>query len=221
MKFHFRHGDRPLEGYTVQRGIGRGGFGEVYFAVSDGGKEVALKAIFKDQDVELRGARQCQNLKNPHLVSIFDMQQGDDDLLFIIMEYVTGPTLREVLEDRPEGLGRVATAFLARQMASGLQCLHDHGIVHRDLKPENIFCEGGNIKIGDYGLAKFISASRHHGHTTTLGTVHYMAPEVGTGSYGHAVDIYSLGVILHELLTGRLPFTGETYAVWTQHLLTR
>jgi hypothetical protein len=88
--------------------------------------------------------------------------------------------------------------------------LHDNGIVHRDLKPANIFDDRGIVKIGDYGLSKFISASRRGGQTESVGTFHYMAPEVGKGEYGKEIDIYALGIILYEMLTGDVPFNGET-----------
>src|SRR4029079_13584107 len=83
-------------------------------------------------------------------------------------------------------------------------------IVHRDLKPGNIFEDSGYIKIGDYGLSKFISCSRRSGQTESVGTFHYMAPEIGKGIYGKEIDIYALGIILHEMLTGRVPFDGES-----------
>ena len=86
MKFTYNSGQRPLDGYTLKRGIGRGGFGEVYYAISDGGKEVALKLVRGNQEVELRGMAQCLNLKHPHLVSLFDMRtdaQGDH---WVVME---------------------------------------------------------------------------------------------------------------------------------------
>src|SRR5690606_19060325 len=88
--------------------------------------------------------------------------------------------------------------------------LHDHGIVHRDLKPANIFTDEGFVKIGDYGLSKFISCSRRSGQTGSVGTVHYMAPEVANGRYGKEIDIYALGVIFFEMLTGSVPFEGES-----------
>ncbi len=100
-------------------------------------------------------------------------------------------------------------------------CLHDHGIVHRDLKPGNIFCDEGMVKLGDYGLSKFISCSRRSGHTESVGTVHYMAPEIANGRYGKEIDIYALGVILYEMLTGRVPFEGESVGeVLMKHLTT-
>ena len=100
--------------------------------------------------------------------------------------------------------------------------LHDHGIVHRDLKPGNIFCDEGIVKVGDYGLSKFISCSRRSGHTESVGTVHYMAPEVANGRYGKEIDIYALGIMLYELLTGRVPFEGESVGeVLMKHLTAR
>jgi len=97
-----------------------------------------------------------------------------------------------------------------RGICAGVSYLHDHGIAHRDLKPGNLFIEKGVVKIGDYGLSKFISASNRSGHTESVGTVYYMAPEVSRGRYGKEVDQYALGVILYQMLTGRLPFDGES-----------
>ena len=208
--FRFQHGDRPLDGFTVQHALGRGGFGEVYYALSDSGREVALKLVQNYEDVELRGIRQCMNLKSPHLVSIFDLRHNRDNLPFVIMEYVSGPSLRELLDASPEGLGTDKAAFFLREIAKGLSYLHDCGIVHRDLKPHNIFYEEGFVKIGDYSLSKAITASHRSGHTLTVGTIHYMAPEISFGRYDHLVDVYSLGVILYEMLTGKPPFEGSS-----------
>src|SRR5438874_9139325 len=88
--------------------------------------------------------------------------------------------------------------------------LHERSIDHRDLKPGNIFNENGIVKIGDYGLSKIISASRRSGQTESVGTVHYMAPEVAKGRYNKELDLYALGIILYELLTRRVPFEGES-----------
>src|SRR5262245_20447716 len=104
MAFAFTHGDRPLSGYTIERGVGRGGFGEVYYARSDGGKEVALKYLRENPQVELRGVAHCLNLKSPHLVGIHDVKQSPDGDFFVIMEYVSGPSLRDLLNSEPNGL---------------------------------------------------------------------------------------------------------------------
>ena len=211
-KYQYQHGDRPLEGFTIERAAGRGGFGEVYYAVSDGGRQVALKAVQNYEQIELRGIGQCMNIKSPHLVTIFDVKHNDRGEPFVIMEYVSGPSLRELLTEAPGGLGAQKAAFFLREIAKGLSFLHECGIVHRDLKPGNVFYENGYVKIGDYGLAKAISASRHSGHTITVGTVHYMAPEIGAGNYGCSIDIYALGVLLYEMLTGDVPFGGSSPA---------
>ncbi len=207
-RYRYKHGDRPLEGFTIQRAAGSGGFGEVYYAISDGGREVAIKAVQNYEQIELRGITQCMNLKSPHLVTIFDVKHNEHNEPFVIMEYVSGPSLRDLLLEAPEGLGAQKSAFFLREIAKGLSYLHDCGIVHRDLKPSNIFYENGYVKVGDYGLTKSISASRHSGHTITVGTVHYMAPEIGAGKYNFSIDIYSLGVLLYEMLMGDVPFVG-------------
>jgi len=211
-RYQYQHGDRPLEGYTIQRAAGRGGFGEVYYAVSDSGREVAIKAIQNYEQIELRGISQCMNLKSPHLISVFDVKYNDQKEPFVIMEFVSGPSLRDLLTESPHGLGTQKAAFFLREIAKSLSYLHECGIVHRDLKPSNIFYENGYVKVGDYGLAKAISASRHSGHTITVGTVSYMAPEIGAGSYNRSIDIYALGVLLYEMLTGDVPFIGSSPA---------
>ncbi|MCA9179945.1 MAG: protein kinase, partial [Planctomycetales bacterium] len=90
MKFAYASGTRPLEGYTIKRGVGAGGFGEVYYATSDAGKEVALKRIQRNLDVELRGVSQCLNLKHANLVALYDIRYDDDEQAWVVMEYVSG-----------------------------------------------------------------------------------------------------------------------------------
>jgi serine/threonine protein kinase len=217
--YRYRHGDRPLDGYTIQRAAGRGGFGEVYYALSDGGREVALKVVHAYEQVELRGIGQCMNLKSPHLVSVFDVRTGTDGQPVVVMEFVAGPSLRELLDESPAGFGTQKAAFFLREIGKGLTYLHDCGIVHRDLKPANIFYENGYVKIGDYGLSKAISASHRSDQTVTVGTLHYMAPEVGAGRYDRGIDIYALGALLYEMLTGQPPFFGISPAeVLMKHL---
>ncbi len=210
MKFRFGNGDKPLSGFTIKRGVGVGGFGEVYFATNDAGKEVALKQIQRNLDVEVRGVRQCMNLKHPNLISLYDIQFDADNQGWIVMEYVSGMSLRDTLEQNPEGLERNELNRWFGQIVAGVAYLHDHGIVHRDLKPANIFQDEGIVKIGDYGLSKFISCSRRGGQTESVGTFHYMAPEIGKGEYGKEIDVYALGVMLFELVTGTVPYDGES-----------
>ena len=218
-RFAYPGGSRPLDGYTIKRGIGHGGFGEVYFATSDAGKEVALKLIRRSLDVELRGIKQCINLKHPNLLAVFDIKEDAAGDHWVVMEYVSGECLDDVIADNPDGMPVEKALSWFFGMAAGVAYLHDHGIVHRDLKPGNIFSDEGRVEIGDYGLSKFISCSRRSGHTESVGTVHYMAPEVANGRYGKEIDVYALGVILFEMLTGSVPFEGESVGeVLMKHL---
>lgn len=210
MKFAYASGSRPLDGYVIKRGIGAGGFGDVYYATSDAGKEVALKRIQRNLDVELRGVSQCLNLKHPNLVALYDIRYDDTEQAWVVMEYVSGQSLQAVIEEHPQGLPLDQVTFWIQGILRGVAYLHDHGIVHRDLKPGNIFLDQGTVKIGDYGLSKFISCSRRSGQTESVGTFHYMAPEIGLGRYGKEIDVYALGILLYELLTGQVPFEGES-----------
>ena len=219
MQYQYKHGDKPLAGYTIQRAAGRGGFGEVYYALSDSGRQVALKAVQNYEQIELRGIQQCMNLKSPHLITIFDVRHNEQGKPFVIMEYVSGPSLADLIRQAKGGLGVQKTAFFLKEIAKGLNYLHECGIVHRDLKPGNIFYEDGQVKIGDYGLSKAIATSRYSNQTITVGTVHYMAPEIGAGRYDRSIDIYALGVIVYEMLTGEVPFAGASPAeVLMKHL---
>ena len=97
--FRYSGGDRPLDGFTIEYGLGRGGFGEVYFAKSDAGREVALKVIQNYEDIELRGVSHCMNLKSPHLVTIFDVKNDATGRPWVVMEYVAGPCLKDLLDE--------------------------------------------------------------------------------------------------------------------------
>jgi eukaryotic-like serine/threonine-protein kinase len=207
MRFTYRSGQRVLDTYTIKRGVGKGGFGEVYFALSDSGKEVALK-LLAEREIEMRGVMSCLNLKHPNLVHVYDVLEDDHGDTWIVMEYVLGESLAQVIQRHkgglPENLVREWFGTLARAVGH----LHDQGVVHRDLKPANIFIENGSLKVGDYGLCKSMSSAARQ--TQRVGTVHYMAPEIGSGKYDKSIDIYACGVMLYEMLTGQLPFDGES-----------
>ena len=219
MRFTYASGAQPLAGYTIKRGVGRGGFGEVYFAVSDAGKEVALKLIRRNLEVELRGVTHCLNLKHPNLVSLYDIKSDEHEDQWVVMEYVSGESLEDAIDRFPNGMPTAEAMKWFDGICAAVAYLHDHGIVHRDLKPANIFIDDGIVKIGDYGLSKFISCSRRSGQTESVGTVHYMAPEIANGRYGREIDAYALGIILYEMITGRVPFEGESVGeVLMKHL---
>ena len=219
MTFTYAPGSRPLSHYTIRRGVGMGGFGEVYFAVSDAGKEVALKRIQRNLEIELRGVSQCLNLKHTNLVALFDICHDSSEQAWVVMEYVNGPNLRTVLDQSPDGLSEPEVRRWFSAIAAGVRHLHSAGLVHRDIKPGNVFDDMGVIKVGDYGLSKFISATHRGGHTESVGTFHYMAPEIGRGQYGREIDIYALGIVLFEMLTGQVPFDGEScHEIIVKHL---
>jgi hypothetical protein len=222
MKFTYACGHKPLEGYVIKRGVGHGGFGEVYFGVSDSGKEVALKCIRQNLDIELRGINQCLNLKHPHLVHLYDLRQDQDGDHWLIMEFVQGESLGGILHRFPQGLPHDLLGSWFQQLGSAVHYLHDNGIVHRDLKPANIFIENGVVKVGDYGLCKFIGGTQCEPHTQNIGTVHYMAPEISQGNYNRQIDVYAAGIILYEMLRGRVPFDGESAGeILMKHLTAR
>ena len=192
MKFTYAAGQNPLPGYTIKHSIGKGAFGEVYFGLSDGGKEVALKLIRDNLDIELRGVAQCLNLKDAHLVHLYDLRTDERGDHWLVMEYVEGESLRSILDRHPHGVAPELAAQWFQGLAAGVHHLHEHGIVHRDLKPGNIFLEKGSIKVGDYSLCKLMGSQRA-GQTQSVGTVLYMAPEISTGNYNRQVDIYVRG----------------------------
>ncbi len=220
MKFTYRSGQRPLDGFTLKRGVGQGAFGEVYFAISDGGKEVAIKLLLRGHtDAELRGVTHCINLKHPNLVHLFDLRTDARGDHWVVMEYVFGESLAHVLNKHPTGLPTQVIREWFAALCRGVGYLHNQGVVHRDLKPGNIFIEHGFLKIGDYGLSRRISGSEAGDLSRGIGTPYYMAPEIKNGNYTASIDIYACGIILYEMITGLRPFNGETpYEVLIKHI---
>jgi len=211
MNYTYRGGDRPLDGFTIKCGIGRGGFGEVYVAESEGGKFVALKLLTDHSELELRGIAPCLNLKHPNLIHLYDLRTDDRGRYWVVMEYVLGDSLARVLDRHPHGLPPSLAKEWAISLARAVGYLHDKLVVHRDLKPANIFIEDGQVKVGDFGLCKrMLGTSHRSAQSQGVGTVYYMAPEIDKGQYTKAIDIYATGVILYEMLTGSVPFTGDS-----------
>ncbi len=221
---------RLLDGrYAVTARIAHGGMATVYLAMDTRlDREVALKVMHaelaRDDDFVRRfigEAKSVARLSHQNVVAVFD-QGADGPLLYLAMEYVPGRTLKEMLQDN----GRLPPAVALDIMTGvlgGLAAAHASGIVHRDVKPENVLLTAdGRIKVADFGLARALTAAGHTRTGLLIGTVAYVPPEQVTGaSTGPRGDVYSAGVMLFQMLTGRLPFTGDTpLSVAYQHVNT-
>ncbi len=216
-----------IPGYEIDSVLGRGGMGVVYRAKQLRlNRFVALKMLLAGShasQAELyrfgREAEAIAGLRHPHVVQIYDI--GDvDGRPYYTMELVEGGTLADKLVGVPIPVGEAAeqVAVLAR----AVQAAHDGGVVHRDLKPANILLtEDGTLKIGDFGLARFIDSEASFTQTgARMGTPNYMAPEQVIGlEVGPSVDIYALGTLLYEMLTGKLPFRGESISETERRLV--
>ena len=221
---------RLLDGrYAVTARIAHGGMATVYLAMDTRlDRQVALKVMHaelaRDEEFVRRfigEAKSVARLSHQNVVAVFD-QGSDGPFLYLAMEYVPGRTLKEMLRER----GRFTPAAALDIMAGvldGLAAAHASGIVHRDVKPENVLLTAdGRLKVADFGLARAQAAAAHTRAGLLIGTVAYLPPEQVTGdSTGPRSDVYSAGVVLFELLTGRQPFTGDTpIAVAYQHVNT-
>lgn len=217
------------ERYRLQERLGRGGMGDVWRAVDEAlGRTVAVKLLAAEADeaVGLRFRREAEiaaRLNHPHTVALYDAgsHQGR---LFLVMEFVDGRSLAEELAAHG-ALAPEHVADLAAQIARGLSAAHQQGVIHRDIKPGNLLLSSdGTVKIADFGIARIADETALSLTTTgqLLGTSTYLAPERAVGRpAGPASDVYSLGCVLHELLTGRPPFGGDTAAaVVHQHVHT-
>lgn len=221
---HERQND-PLVGsvvdgrYLVLSRLARGGMSTVYRATDQRlDRDVALKILYPHlaEDASFldrfeREAKSAARLSHPHVVGVLD--QGVEDsaersLAYLVMEYVPGKTLRDLLREKKRLTPRIALAMMD-PVVEGLGAAHDVGLVHRDVKPENVLlASNGRIKIADFGLARAVSTTTNTG--TLIGTVAYLSPELVTGGGADArSDIYSAGIMLFELLTGRQPYTGD------------
>ena len=203
--------------YQIESRIARGGMAKVYLATDLRlERKVAVKVmhdhLVDDADYAakfIREARHTARLAHPNIVSVFD-QGHEGDLLFLVMEYLPGITLRELLNDY--GSLTVEQALdITTAVLQALVVAHREGILHRDVKPENVMLvNDGRIKIGDFGLARPVTSATETGKSL-LGTVAYIAPELLTrGQADNRSDLYSVGVMLYEMLAGKQPFTGDT-----------
>jgi hypothetical protein len=214
--------------YDVGRGLGSGGMGEVFLARDRVlRRDVALKVLRRQYagDSEfaerfLREARSAASLSHPNIVQVYDRGETEDGASYIAMEYVPGGTLKEKIS-REGPLAAREAAALGAQVAEALGAAHDRGMVHRDIKPQNVLLtEKGDAKVADFGIARAGSSVTISKTGSVMGTAGYMSPEQALGEPATPKsDLYSLGVVLYEALTGELPFTADNpIAVSMKHV---
>ena len=204
--------------YELQELIGGGGMADVYKAqdkLLD--RAVAVKILHQQyaNDAEFvekfrREATAAAKLAHPNIVNIYDVGE-DGGSQYIVMEYVSGPTLKEVIQQKG-CLEPIEAVRIAKEIASALESAHRNNLVHCDIKPHNILVmPDGHIKVTDFGIARAVSTSTMTYSGSVMGSVHYFSPEQAKGTViTTKSDVYSLGVVLYEMLTGQLPFNGET-----------
>lgn len=220
-------GKRVSGRYKLLEIIGDGGMAIVYRAkdlILD--RDVAVKVLRsefnKDEDFIRRFKREAESatsLDHPNIVSIYDVGE-DEEIYFIVMEYVQGKTLKQYIKEH----GKISveeSLHIMKQIVSGMAVAHDHGIIHRDIKPHNILItENGTAKLTDFGIALAITSATITHTNSILGSVHYFSPEQARGGIANAKsDIYSFGAVLYEMVTGRVPFVGDSpVSVALKHL---
>ncbi len=214
--------------YELLEVIGTGGMAVVYKARCHRlNRLVAVKILKQDlaQDAEFRRrfhdeSQAVAMLSHPNIVAVYDVSHSDD-LDYIVMELIDGITLKQYMQKKGAPLNWREALHFITQIMRGLSHAHSRGIIHRDIKPHNIMVlRDGSVKVADFGIARLTSANQSSLTQEALGSVHYISPEQARGSHIDArSDIYSAGVVLYEMTTGRLPFEGESpVSVAIQHI---
>jgi len=208
-----------LGNYDLLERIGAGGMAEVYRAHQRNafGREVAVKVIWRNlaedgrfRERFLREGQAAARLAHPHILALIEVGQ-EGDSLFLVMPYVAGGTLRDLLVRAKGPLPLHLLAPLFGQLCQAVQHAHEHGLVHRDIKPSNLLLQNERyLLLADFGIALDMQEARLTSTGMGMGTAEYVAPEQARGFADRRSDIYSLGIVLCEMLTGRLPFTGST-----------
>lgn len=211
-------GTKLADRYLIEELVGVGGMCNVYRAFdAEALQTVAVKMLRDEYAANEEYLRRFRNesrainaLSHPNIVKIYDVVL-DAPNPYLVMEYVSGITLKEYIDRKKPLPGRTA-ANIAGLVLTALQCAHENGIVHRDVKPQNIMVtEKGEVKVMDFGIARFAMSQSHTIDGNAIGSVHYISPEQALGgAVDQRTDIYSVGVILFEMLCGRLPFDGES-----------
>lgn len=211
--------------YEILDKIGTGGMSDVYKAMDHIlGREVAVKVLKQEfaEDVTFvtkfrSEAQSAAGLEHPNIVNIYDVG-SENGMYYIVMEYVEGITLKTYIEKKGQ-LNFKEAISIAIQVGRGIEAAHNKGIIHRDIKPQNIIISTeGKVKVTDFGIARATSSNTIH--ADVMGSVHYASPEQARNGYVDGKsDIYSLGIVMYEMVTGRVPFDGDTtVAVALQHL---
>ncbi len=214
--------------YEILERIGSGGMAVVYKAKCHWlNRFVAVKILKEDlaQDEEFRRrfheeSQAVAMLSHPNIVAVYDVSRSPE-LDYIVMELIEGITLKQYMQKRGGKLSWKESLHFITQIMKALSHAHSRGIIHRDIKPHNIMVlRDGSVKVADFGIARLVSASQNTMTQEALGSVHYISPEQARGSRIDArSDIYSAGVVLYEMLTGRLPYEGDSpVAVAIQHI---